>query len=699
MTKYATMNPLGSTSPYDLFDNAQNFDTAINSITAAIWQDRFGKSRHTWFGLEAMAKAAIAAFGYITMDSFQAGATLTLINQVLRDTSTGEYYRWDGVFPKSVPAGSTPASSGGIGIGAWLSVGDATLRGNLADPDMGAKLIAISQPFVGAVARTQADKNAERVSIKDWDNNAGVYGHICLAAIMAADQWCYENGKTLYFPDGQYCINASYIKKARWEGPGAPELRPFPQNDDDKIYMRPGYKHKLPGASIIVMKGATLSSITTVRSDMFSSMTYAIKTQPQCPANMTGIAIVMDMDVFDADGALTFPDTDNRAECDVGLLMDNSPAGNFPDVVVFGYWNKAGTLILTRTGVGDNPDYNKFFGGSTMGYYGLVLIGNDTAAGPGPGLSGTQGFGFQLFGNDHHSRLPQTLRAGQTNAYGHLLFIDGNTGAADADLNGHEFVGGGWRTYSSKPVVLDNCSNLHLTSVPFEFPTIAGQPDTGNAKFYGTDQTRNVCVINCRNAPYTLFDHADFGGVVSRLHWDDPIQGNTVLGEKGAYLYLSPRGGAGGPRVNFTRSPGSTVTGTSLTMDINDGDKLKIKSGSTVVATVNGDTLEVPKLKVQMMSFGRITRTLSGDTMAVPVENTYVAIAGEGGVADDLVTIQGTPAMGQMLILVQASSTATITVKRTGNIRFPDNADKVLDNVFKQLALSWNGAFWVPFSI
>lgn len=558
--------------------------------------------------------------------------------------------------------------------------------------------VFIKFPASDSAQRSQHDKNSESVSIREWDNDAGTYGHLCHAAIIAADQWCYDHGKTLDFPAGQYCIGQSFIKKARWSGAGAPKLAPFPQNDDDKVYLRPGYKSKLPGSSIIVMAGATLSSVTTARSDMFSSMTYAIKTLEQCPGSMTGIAIVMDMDVFDAAGALTFPNTDNRVECDVGLLIDNSPASSFPDLVVFGYWNKAGTVILSRTGAGDNPDYNKFGFGSTMGYYGLALLGNDNAAGAGPGLSGTQCLGFQIFGNDHHSRLPQTLRAGQTNAYGHLLFIDGNTGAADADLNGHEFIGGGWRTYSNKPVVLDNCSNLHLTSVPFEFPTIVDQPDTGNAKFYGTDQTRNVCVINCRNAPYTLFDHADFGGVVSRLRWDDPIQGNTVLGEKGAYLYLSPRGASGGPRINFTRSPGSTATGTSLVMDITDGDKLKIKSGSTVVGTVNGDTLEVTKLRPQVQSFSRITRTLSGDTLAVPVEVTYVAVAGEGGVADDLVTIQGTPVVGQMLILVQASSTANITVKRTGNIRFPDNADKVLDNVFKQLALMWNGSFWVPFS-
>lgn len=140
MTKYATMNPLGSASPYDMFDNAQNLDFAMGSITAAIWLDRLGRTRHTWFGLEGMAKSAIAGFGYITMDSFQAGATLTRPNQVLRDTSSGEYYRWDGSFlpsGKVVLSGSTPATAGGVGLGKWVSVGDASLRTNLASSSGG----------------------------------------------------------------------------------------------------------------------------------------------------------------------------------------------------------------------------------------------------------------------------------------------------------------------------------------------------------------------------------------------------------------------------------------------------------------------------------------------------------------------------------------------------------------------------------
>lgn len=128
MTTYNTRHPLGSAAAKDLYDNAQNFDHLSNDRVNETWDDRFGVPRLTWHGIEKMSREAISGFGYITMDSFQDGATLTLPNQALRDTSTGEYYRWDGALPKEVPAGSTPESSGGVGVGAWLSVGNATAR-------------------------------------------------------------------------------------------------------------------------------------------------------------------------------------------------------------------------------------------------------------------------------------------------------------------------------------------------------------------------------------------------------------------------------------------------------------------------------------------------------------------------------------------------------------------------------------------
>lgn len=96
------------------------------------YTDRFGQDHYTIEGIRWLAQQAIAAFGYVTLDSFEDGNTLTLPNQVLRLKSTGAYYRWDGALPKYVPSGATPDSSGGIGVGAWLSVGDATLRGELA---------------------------------------------------------------------------------------------------------------------------------------------------------------------------------------------------------------------------------------------------------------------------------------------------------------------------------------------------------------------------------------------------------------------------------------------------------------------------------------------------------------------------------------------------------------------------------------
>lgn len=137
-------NPLGSAAAKDLYDNAQNFDFALNDITQAIWNDRFGRARNTWFGLETMVINAAAAYGYIILNdmSFQDGGTVNL-NELLLDESTGEYFKWTGTFRvggKVVPPGSTPASTGGEGPGAWLSVGNSTLRTILAS-SLGAGMV------------------------------------------------------------------------------------------------------------------------------------------------------------------------------------------------------------------------------------------------------------------------------------------------------------------------------------------------------------------------------------------------------------------------------------------------------------------------------------------------------------------------------------------------------------------------------
>ena len=133
MATTPTNKPIPSEDPRDLKFNAGKIDEVVNS-DAHYYTDRFGVRRWTIAGFQYTAEEAIRKFGYITMDSFEDGATLTLPNQTLRYEANGEYYRWDGEFPKVVPAGSTPDSTGEVKLGAWVSVGDASLRSDMAKP-------------------------------------------------------------------------------------------------------------------------------------------------------------------------------------------------------------------------------------------------------------------------------------------------------------------------------------------------------------------------------------------------------------------------------------------------------------------------------------------------------------------------------------------------------------------------------------
>ena len=157
MATQPTQNPIPSESPRDLKFNAGKIDEFVTSLQRE-YEDRFGKKHYTIEGLRWVAQQAISAFGYITLDSFEDGNNLTLPNEILRLEATGEYYRWDGSFPKEVPENSTPESTGGIGTGKWLSVGDASLRAALAAPG-GVDLVN------GAAKQTDVDKLYDRTDV------------------------------------------------------------------------------------------------------------------------------------------------------------------------------------------------------------------------------------------------------------------------------------------------------------------------------------------------------------------------------------------------------------------------------------------------------------------------------------------------------------------------------------------------------
>lgn len=118
-------------------DLAKEYADAAGS-SAGNAKDSEDEARRIAEGIKASGR-----IGYITRRSFEKGFNVTTWNEVLLWEADGDYYRWDGTLPKNVPAGSTPETAGGVGLGAWVSVGDASLRSDLSKPT-GAGMIGIN---------------------------------------------------------------------------------------------------------------------------------------------------------------------------------------------------------------------------------------------------------------------------------------------------------------------------------------------------------------------------------------------------------------------------------------------------------------------------------------------------------------------------------------------------------------------------
>ncbi|CZX07333.1 tail fiber/spike domain-containing protein [Enterobacter hormaechei] len=207
MATTPTNLPVPSESPRDLKFNAGKIDEFVTSM-GWTYTDRFGNKHYTIEGLRWLAQQAISAFGYITLDSFEDGNNLTLPNQVLRLEATGEYYRWDGALPKSVPAGSTPLTTGGIGPGAWLSVGDAVLRTQISDPDGANKYPELQ------ISRWRDD-----LDVRGWGvfpDGTDVTAKLCAALDYANGDYSQlveygKNRKTIYVPPGDYVVDMTKL--------------------------------------------------------------------------------------------------------------------------------------------------------------------------------------------------------------------------------------------------------------------------------------------------------------------------------------------------------------------------------------------------------------------------------------------------------------------------------------------------------
>ncbi|HCC5748834.1 TPA: hypothetical protein M5802_002557 [Morganella morganii] len=213
MATIPTQNAVPSEAPRDLKFNSGKIDEFVTSLEHE-YKDRFGRCHMTiegmrWIFEQLMERfkvdinQAIIAAGYIPMDSFQQGAEITKRNEILRDETTGEYYRWDGELPKSVPAGSTPESAGGIGMGAWVSVGDASVRQELEIVKRRMSVKSMSEFFL---LECKDKETAILVSFYPGQNRGGG-----IFVYNAEEPRSNHNGVTIISPDVEFTDIESWL--------------------------------------------------------------------------------------------------------------------------------------------------------------------------------------------------------------------------------------------------------------------------------------------------------------------------------------------------------------------------------------------------------------------------------------------------------------------------------------------------------
>lgn len=129
------------------------------ALTNLIYNASKNNDREQW-------RRSLAEAGLTLVDgSFEEGATVSAATDAVWHIAGGQCYTWGGTLPKTVPAASTLKTAGGVGVGAWVSVGDASLRQQLSSK-LGSLMVGFSR--VDDVPRTVGDKLKDVPTANDY---------------------------------------------------------------------------------------------------------------------------------------------------------------------------------------------------------------------------------------------------------------------------------------------------------------------------------------------------------------------------------------------------------------------------------------------------------------------------------------------------------------------------------------------------
>lgn len=246
MTIYATFNPIGSTHPKDLIDNAQNLDYLILG-PALLYPDRRAVNRLSWAGIEsafATAQAAraaeyaadkaerdsefaadqaqresdfqaqMASMGWeLPALTYAAGLNIARVTQLIE--RSGEYYA---AKPGMIPF--TTTGTWAMDLVKLKSVGDAALRSELAS-DYGGTLVGMPVNIPALMALPAPSLAAGRTVIVNTDGQ-----------VTAADggggpwRWQYNSNET---HDGYMVVKPNSLSSGqpgRWKRVQTDFIRP-----------------------------------------------------------------------------------------------------------------------------------------------------------------------------------------------------------------------------------------------------------------------------------------------------------------------------------------------------------------------------------------------------------------------------------------------------------------------------------------
>lgn len=287
-----------------------------------------------------------------------------------------------------------------------------------------------------------------------------------------------SKGNTLIIPNGVYKITETLHipRNTKIKGQFNSSWFPFGQRRKELVEN----VLDMNNGTILKFVGKGSQKYNTNRED-FRRFSCAVKLEQNADGvNISNLKILCDFSIWNDNNQMTTPKTDNAAQYDIGLWINNADHIKLDNISVVGYWKKAGVLIdasgrLAKTGEYGGCEYISLSRCTIQGKIGLALVGGDEGNPPDEkgyeeqsGDSLTEGqFGLSHFfasdcffsGTDHHSN-------GFVNGWesriiddSTAIFIDGYIGTGiPYRINNPRFVNCSIQTRESASIVLNRVS-------------------------------------------------------------------------------------------------------------------------------------------------------------------------------------------------------------------------------------------------